>query len=336
MPAPEKTLDTKLARIRAGQYKPTDFIIADAKDGDMGFGAGAPGPVYDASNRPTDRMRPIADYHAGMREMVRSGLVDIMLTSVSSAEALAKDGTYTDTPVTPAVRLNDTTDIWNLRGAAYRAHPARPFRTARLSHARAVADLGLYSVTFYNDVDRDLETLRAYAAFREEAEAAGMRHFLEVFNPAFPIDTGEVDLGFFINDCIARALAGIAAAERPLFLKMAYNGPRAMEELASFDPANLIVGILGGAAGTTRDTMELIAQAERYGARVALFGRKIWHAESQVDIVRLMRAVVEGQATPKQAVKLYHDALAKVGIRAKRPLEEDCEITEPVLKAGAR
>ena len=29
-------LDEKLARIRAGQYKRSDFIIADAKDGDMG------------------------------------------------------------------------------------------------------------------------------------------------------------------------------------------------------------------------------------------------------------------------------------------------------------
>ena len=40
----KKTLDTKLAAIRAGAYKPTDFIIADAKDGDIGFGAAAPGP----------------------------------------------------------------------------------------------------------------------------------------------------------------------------------------------------------------------------------------------------------------------------------------------------
>ena len=34
----EKTLDTKLEKIRRGQYKPDDFIIADAKDADMGGG----------------------------------------------------------------------------------------------------------------------------------------------------------------------------------------------------------------------------------------------------------------------------------------------------------
>ena len=38
-----RTLDRKLASIRAGRYTPADFIIADAKDGDIGFGRAAPG-----------------------------------------------------------------------------------------------------------------------------------------------------------------------------------------------------------------------------------------------------------------------------------------------------
>lgn len=328
-------MDAKLARIRAGAYKPTDFIIADAKDADMSLGTAAPGPRYDDNNQPTDRMRPITEYRDGMREIVESGLVDIMLTSVSSAEVLAANGTYSSTPVTPAVRLNDATDIWSFRGASYRAEPARPFRTANVERARAVADLGLYAITFYNDLDRDLATLNAYTAFREEATAAGIRHFLEVFNPAFPIDTGGADLGFHLNDAISRCLAGVASPDRPLFLKMAYNGARAMEELAAYDPENLIVGILGGAAGTTRDTMELVSQAERHGARVALFGRKIWHAESPLEIVRMMRRVVEREVSPKEAVAAYHDILAKAGIRARRPLKEDAAVTEPLLTAEA-
>ena len=44
--------------------------------------------------------------------------------------------------------------------------------------------------------------------------------------------------------------------------------------------------MLGGGAGTTRDCFELIHQAQKYGARVALFGRKINLAESPLDIVR--------------------------------------------------
>jgi hypothetical protein len=332
----ERTLDQKLARIRAGRYRPTDFIIADAKDGDMGGGAGAPGPELDAEGRPTVKMRPMAAYRAAMDEMTRSGLVDVMLTSLSSAEVLAEKGTYAASPaVTPAIRLNDATDIWALRGAAYREHPARPFRTARLDRARRIADLGLYAITFYNDPDRDTDTLRQYALFREEAGRAGMRHFLEVFNPAFPVATGKTDFGLYVNDCIARCLAGVAAEDRPLFLKMPYNGPQAMAELAAFDPEHLVVGILGGAAGTTRDTFELVAQGERHGARVALFGRKIYFAESQLEIVRCMRAVVEKKASPADAVGIYHAHLAERGIAPRRTLAEDSQVTEAILKDEA-
>src|SRR5437763_1267432 len=114
----KKTLDAKLAAIRAGKYRPTDFIIADAKDGDIGFGA--------------------------------------------------------------------------------------------------------------------------------EANANDMRHFLEVFNPAFDIRLQDAaDMGAFINDNIVRTLAGVIEADHPLFLKLQYNGPRAMEELSAYDPGHLIVGILG-------------------------------------------------------------------------------------------
>jgi len=330
-----RTLDAKLARIRAGDYRPADFIIADAKDGDMGGGAGAPGPQLDAENRPTGRMKPVAAYRAAMKEMVASGLADIMLMSLSSAEALVADSAFDGSEITPAVRLNDTTDIWGFRGASYKRHQARPFRTARLDRAAELCDLGLYAVTFYNDVDRDVAALDAYAAFRDEASDAGMRHFLEVFNPAFEIDTGDADLGAYVNDAIARALAGVASPERPLFLKMQYNGARAMDELASFDPGNLIVGILGGSAGTTRDTFELVGQAARHGARVALFGRKIYFAEDSVEIVRSMRRVVEGELAPAEAVRAYHDHLVGAGRRPLRALEDDMQVTDPVLKAEA-
>jgi DhnA family fructose-bisphosphate aldolase class Ia len=335
MTAPLRTMDLKLARVRAGAYKPTDFIIADAKDGDMSGGTSSPGLRFDERNQPSDRMRPIADYRADMRRIVESRLVDIMLTSLSSAEALMSAGVFVGSDVTPAVRLNDATDIWVARGATYRNEQARPFRTARLDRARALADLGLYAITFYNDVDRDVETLRAYSEFRDEAERVGMRHFLEVFNPAFEVKTNGADWDSYLNDAISRCLAGVATADRPLFLKMTYNGPRAMDELASFDPEHLIVGILGGAAGTTRDTFELVSQAEHHGARVALFGRKIYFAESSVEIVRCMRLVVERKTSPAEAVKIYHDQLKKEGIIPRRDLADDAEITEPVLKAGA-
>ena len=39
-----KSLDKKLARITSGRYKPTDFIVADAKDPEMSAGVSSPGP----------------------------------------------------------------------------------------------------------------------------------------------------------------------------------------------------------------------------------------------------------------------------------------------------
>jgi len=323
----------KLTRIRSGAYSPRDFIIADAKDAEMGGGIGALGARRLADG--TERLATSADYRQAMTEMIASGLIDIMLTSMSSAEALADSGAFKTSDVTQAIRLNDATDIWGFRGASYRERPALPFRTARLHHARRLAALGLYAVTFYNDRDLDVATSEAYGRFRQQAEEAGMAHFLEVFNPAFPIDTGSAELGAFVNDAIVRCLAGVARLEAPLFLKMQFNGARAMEELAAYDPANLIVGVLGGAAGTTRDTFELVAQTERFGGRVALFGRKIYLAEDAIEIVRLMRAVVEGGIGTIDAVKCYHDTLATKGIAPSHTLEMDLEVTDPVLKPEA-
>ena len=331
MPVATTRLNQKLDSIRGGAYVPQNFIIADAKDGDMGGGAGAMG-----INQKTDLANPASVYRSAMKEMVASDLVDIMLMSLSSAEALVADGVFASCDVTPVVRLNEGTDIWGHRGADYRNHAARPFRTARLDRARALCDLGLYAVTFYNEIDRDVATLDAYSEFRDQAGDAGIRHFLEVFNPAFPIDTGGEDIGIYINDAIVRCLAGVASADRPLFLKMQFNGARAMAELAAYDPGNLIVGILGGSAGTTCDTFELISQAHRFGARVALFGRKIYFAEDSVEIVRSMRRVVEGDLSPAEAVKEYHDHLDKIGLTPTRTLADDLLVTDTILMPEAQ
>lgn len=321
----DRSLDRKLEAIRSGAYRPQDFIIADAKDGDMAFGCAAPG------QGPDGRLRPLSDYRADMEKVTASGLVDIMLMSLSSAEALVEAGRFEGTEVTPAVRLNDTTDIWHPRGANYAQSPARPFRTARLDRARAVADLGLYAVTFYNDLDRDVAALEAYARFRDEATAVEMRHFLEVFNPQMEVATGDADFAAYNNDCIVRCLAGVSRHDRPVFLKAAYNGQRATEEIASHDPGNLIFGILGGGAGTTRDCLELVRQAERAGARVALFGRKLYQAEDSVLMVRAMRRVIEEGIGSAEGVRAYHADLEAEGITPRRSIEADLEVTDQVL-----
>jgi DhnA family fructose-bisphosphate aldolase class Ia len=319
-----RRLDRKLDAILAGRYTPDDFIIADAKDADMAFGVAAPGPVPGG-------FRTRAVYLDNMRELVAADALDILLTSASNGERVASDGSLDD-EVTLAVRANDTTDIWNHRGSSYTTVPSRPFRTADLAAVRPFCDLVLYSVTFNNDVERDIATLEAYGAFRREAVALGMRYFLEIFNPNAPVGLAAGDVGAFVNDAIIRTLAGVTAAHRPLFLKMPYNGADALTELVEHDPS-VVVGILGGSAGTTRDTFELLDRAQRHGARVALFGRKIQRAESQRDLVGLMRPVLRGELSPADAVRAYHDALAKAELTPQRALADDLEVTDPVLRA---
>jgi hypothetical protein len=336
---PEKSLDRKLSRIVADPSC-SDFILADAKDADMAFGLSAPGksPEFHADEA---RFRTLDQYRQIMRELVAQGLVDIMLMSASSNEILTiRERLFDNSHITPAVRANDTTDIWLASGTGrYAEHPSLPFRTATIDHIQCGkqqcsgadrligADLGLYSVTFNNDTVLDHQSLEAYKAFRLEAEAKGFRHFLEVFNPNAPGSHPPADVGRFVDDSIVRALAGVTTRGRPLFLKIAYNGPAAMEALARYD-RSIVVGILGGSAGTTFDAFQMLWEAKKHGARVALFGRKINNAENQLSFVRFLRAVADDQLGPEEAVRAYHGDLQKLGIRPARSLADDLQQTE--------
>ena len=176
--------------------------------------------------------------------------------------------------------------------------------------------------------------MMALRRFRADVVENEIDWFLEVFNPNVDTGLGSDETGAFVNDWIVRALAGVSQREWPRFLKIAYNGARAMEELASYD-SRLVVGVLGGSAGTTHDTFQLLRQSSRHGGKLALFGRKINLADSPLDIVALMRPVVEGQVSPAEAVRAYHGALEKQGISPTRSLEDDLVVTEAVLQAEA-
>jgi hypothetical protein len=331
-----RRLDRKLERIRAGQYTPDDFVLADAKDGDMGFGLAAPGPLPGTPERAHTAVGPgyfrsRDAYVEAMRTLVGHDVLDIVLASASNAERLVAEGALDD-EVTLAVRANDTTDIWLPRGGDYRSSPSRPFRSADLAAVAPFCDLVLYSITLNNDLERDLDTLEAYHRFRIEAAELGVRHFLEVFNPNAPVGLTSADIPAFVNDSIVRLLTGITAAQRPVFLKVAYNGAAALEELVEHDPS-LVVGVLGGNAGTTRDTFELLQRIESHGGRVALFGRKIQGAESQLDLVLSMRRVLRAELQPEAAVRDYHRTLEASGLTPQRPLDVDLALTDPVLLA---
>jgi len=331
----QKTLDEKLARI-AADPSCQDFILADAKDADMGYGLAAPG----LRRQPIEGKSPfhsIQDYRANIRAIVDQKLVDVMLMSVSTSDVLTvRERLFESSPITPAIRANDASDIW-LYGtqAAYGRQPSMPFRTAIIDEViganangliapgQPQVDLGLYSITLNNDVAIDHVSLSAYRAFREEAWRKGFRHFLEVFAPNAPVNPIN-DVARYVNDSIVRLLAGAGLATRPLFLKIPYFGPAAMEELASYD-SSLVVGILGGSAGTTFDAFQMLWEAKKYGARVALFGRKINTAEHQLSFVEQLRALADGNTVPAEAVKAYHGALQKLGITPVRSLAVDSQ-----------
>ncbi|MGJ3242432.1 MAG: hypothetical protein ACFE0O_05690 [Opitutales bacterium] len=340
----QKTLDQKLEQIRAGRATRQDFILADAKDADMAFGITAPGPDRSAQcphgyNPQAGCWKTLAAYREQIRAVIRQGLVDIVLLSASNLEKLAmEERLFQHSKITPAARANDTTDVWAVRGGRYPTRPSRHFRSADIDHIKygkletnhtrphTGADLGLYSITFTNQFEEDYAALEAFHAFRIEAEKKRFRYFLEVFNPNVDPGIAPEHIGAFLNDHIIRCLAGVTRAGRPIFLKIPYNGPGPLEELVSYDP-DLAVGIMGGSAGTTRDAFQLIHDAQQYGARAGLFGRKINLSEHPLAFIEFLRRILDGSVGPEEAVRAYHAVLEQAGIQPHRSLAEDQVLT---------
>jgi len=338
-PASQKSLDQKIANIRANPHSAKDFILADAKDADMGQGLAATG-----KDAMTGKPRSLAEYRQQMRSIVKQGLVDIMLMSASSSEVLTIDERLFDNSNNHTRRAGQRCDGYvraERRGKRDRAFS--PFRTATIEQIQSGrvnptdrerklgADLGLYSVTPNNDVELDLVTVETYKQFRIEAEMKGFRHFLEVFDPNVPGAVRPENVGVFVNDFIARTLAGVPRAARPLFLKMVYHGPEAVQRLVDYDPT-LIVGVLGGSSGTTFDAFNLLEQARKYGARAALFGRKINHSEHPLTFIQYLHAIANGKISAAEAVKAFHADLERMKIKPYRTLKDDSQETQPISR----
>ncbi len=339
-----KRLDQKIANILKDPSGAKDFIIADAKDADMAFGVTAPGPQSGSCrhgyNESEGCWKTLDQYLQQIRAVIEQDVVDIMLLSASNLERLAmQEKLFEKSAITPAARANDTSDVWAVRGGKYPTdHPSRSFRSASIEHIKygrltedcsrpfTGADLGLYSITFTNNIDWDYKALTDFQTFRIEAEKKAFRYFLEVFNPNVNPGIPDKKVAAFLNDHIIRTLAGVTLSGRPVFLKIPYNGPGPLEELVSYD-SRLIVGILGGSAGTTLDAFQLIHDAKKHGARVALFGRKINLSEHPLAFIDLLRRIVDDEVPPAEAVKVYHGVLQKSGIKPQRTLQQDLQLT---------
>jgi hypothetical protein len=334
-------LQAKLEQIRTNPSGKT-FILADARDADMAWGVPSFGPSHSGHG-----FRSAPAFREEIRAVVRQGYIDVLLASASSMSILAhQERLFEGTKVTAAVRINDASDIWCGRGAAYRQLPSVPFATAYIHEAQygsltaprqgePVVNLGLYSMTFNNDLEADLRSLTAFRQFRAEAEKCGFRYFLEVFAPNAPSSLSAEQIPSFVNDQIVHTLAGVPPSGRPLFLKIPFFGPEALEELVAYDPS-IVVGVLGGSSGTTYDAFQLLSEARKYGARVALFGRRIKDSEDPLAFIHMLRRIADGEIGPIEAVRAYHGELEKRGIKPKRRLDDDMQLTSSELSYSVR
>ncbi|MBA3484955.1 MAG: hypothetical protein H0T51_24420, partial [Pirellulales bacterium] len=163
-------LSEKLAALRA-DLNCGHFILADAKDADMAWGATSPGSAYPPSPQGEGKHRSMVDFRDQIREIVRQGAVDILLASASTMDILAhRERLFEMSDVTPAIRANDATDVWIPRGGVYRESPSLPYATCYLEEVQhgtltapttgaPVVNLGLYSATFNNNLPSDMATL---------------------------------------------------------------------------------------------------------------------------------------------------------------------------------
>lgn len=288
---------------------------AQAANGLRGLGTIGHGP------RARYRRRP--DYLQLCRDLCEDGAIDGCLLTPADAETLAVDERYFDTsPVTPLVRTNAETMIWNPRHGTYRSSPSKPFITVQPRDPGFCREqickaqdfdvrLGLYSITLNNDVRYDQEMLAAYLTFAQEVgRTPGFDHFLEVFLPNLPQHgLSEEAIGEYIADSIVRTMSYLRRHERPRFIKTAFTTPAVWRELCEFDPT-LPIGALGGARTDARGTLELAHNVVGNGGKLILFGRAVFEDDEPLAISRALRKVLDG-APPAEAYEDYQADLKK-------------------------
>jgi len=325
-PTSEKSLDRKLRRILADPSC-GDYILADAKDADMAFGLAAPG-LASGGQPGRGPFRSLHAYRDEIRTLVAEGLVDIMLMSASTSEALAIDERLFDTsPVTPAVRMNDTTDIWLAAGTGgYGREPALPFATTTIAQAQwgraeapapgpgPGANLGLFSITLNDSAPLDRAMLEAYKSFRLEAERAGFtgagqarRQPSRRRGPVSRRSCGAGTRGraaggpaLVPQDSLPRSdRDGAARGLRPL------AGGRRARWLGRHHPRRLRP--CRGVEASWCPGSALRPQDQR--------------CRTPADI-RAAR-VADGDLAAAEAVRAYHGELEKLGVQPHRPLDDD-------------
>ena len=193
----------------------------------------------------------------------KQDIVDIMLVSASNLELLIERGVFNKQHGEAGDPRQRHDRYLGLHAARPITTASRPFRTANLSHVMYSAaeptpedlgtDLGLYSITFNNDIDADCASLEDFSAFR--ADAAEQR--LQVFPRGVQSERRHrIDpehraaLHQRLHPALPRRRheGGAAAIPEDRLQWAEGAGGAGLLSIRS-----LVVGMLGGGAGTTRD-----------------------------------------------------------------------------------
>jgi hypothetical protein len=79
----------------------------------------------------------------------------------------------------------------------------------------------------------------------------------------------------------------------------------------------------------------MLADAKKYGARIALYGRKINNSEHQLAFITFLRLIADDEISPEEAVRAYHGVLQEFNINPYRSLEDDMQLTNPAVSYAA-
>ena len=266
----------------------------------MAFGIAAPGrsPEHHAQE---GRFRSLDEYRQLIRENVRQGLVDIMLMSASTNEVLTIARAAVRRQRRHAGRAGQRRQRHlggpgrRLRCGNRSARSAPPRSTRRCAASPAASRASRSRAPTWASTPSPSTTTWPWTTARwrpigRSARRRPPRTSATSSKSSIPTRRNRPcpDLARFVNDMIVRTLAGVAGKARPLFLKIVYHGPAAMEQLAGYD-SRLIVGILGGSSGTTFDAFQQLWEAKKYGARAALYGRMINNSEHQLSFIEHLR-----------------------------------------------
>jgi hypothetical protein len=338
-----KSLDEKLDKLRADP-RCGEFILADAKDADMAYGIAACGksPEHHAHE---GRFRSLEEYRGCIRQVVRQGLVDIVLMSAHTNAILTmQEGIFEGSPITPAARANDTTDIHVARGWGLSpTQPSQPVPAQRPSTRSSAATPTARRTRAHprrepRPLQRDLQQRsrsvdRAHARCTTRRSASrrkrkGFRHFLEVFAPNAPQQPARSRQARRVHQRHDRAhrWPGVPESGRPAVPQDALpRDPGSPRSWPGTIPAvdHRRSWAARRAPPTTPSSWS--HDAQKYGARVALFGRKINNAEHQLAFIDdCCGTSSTANVSPEEAVHAYHGVLHRSSASPPhRPLPDD-------------